>query len=303
MPNYYEILKIPQSANTTEVQTGCETAYIYWRNLVNHHDPQVVQKASQALLAIEQVRTTLLDPVKRANYDAMLSLGNIGGLADSSAQPSSMSAMTPPRARTSPTISSMAQPNVNNSDSWLCSKCHSVNAVGTRFCKKCGNQLGQDCPKCRTLLESSAHFCSVCGINISDYERELEIQTVEAERQRIIGERRIAENTVRLAIIIKASTDAMNFTKYGWIVSIVGSCIPYINILTGLAGLGLFALAITNALKALRQSQQYGDQEYRNKAKTALWLSGIPIGLAIIGIFLFILLGMASVFAGLLGSQ
>ena len=303
MSNYYELLKIPQSATSAEVTTAYETTYNYWRNLVNHHDPQMVQKANQTLLAIEKIRTTLLDPVKRANYDTLLLMGDIGGLADSSTQPSTMPTMTPPLARTSPMTSSMAQPNVTNSDSWPCSKCHSINAVGTRFCKKCGNQLGKDCPQCRTLLETSAQFCSVCGVNIRDFERELEISTAEAERLKIVEERRIAEQNARLAIIIKSSTDAMNFTKYGWIISIVGSCIPYINILTGLAGLGLFALAITNALKALRQSQQYGDQKYRSNAKTALWLSGIPVGLAVIAIVLSIVLGILSAFAGLFNSQ
>ena len=122
----------------------------------------------------------------------------------------------------------------------------------------------------------------------------MEIQAAEAERQRIMEERRIAEQNAQLGIIMKASNDAHNFMKWGWIISIVGACIPYVNFLTGFVGLGLFGLSITNALKALRQSQQYGDQAYRSKARTALWLSGIPIGLAVIGLGLSFLLFIGS---------
>ena len=143
----------------------------------------------------------------------------------------------------------------------------------------------------------TAQFCSDCGVNIREYEQEMEIQTAEAERQRIIEERRIAEHNAQLAVIIKASNDAMNFTKFGWIVSVVGGCIPVVNVLAGLVGFGLFVLAITTGLKALRQSQQYGDQVYRSKARTALWLSGIPIGLTVMGICLYVLLFVASAFA------
>jgi hypothetical protein len=131
-------------------------------------------------------------------------------------------------------------------------------------------------------LETGAQFCSECGINVREYERELEIQTAEAERQRIIQERQIAEQNARLGIVMKASNDAMNFTKWGWIIGIVGSCIPYLNFIIGFVSLGLFTLGVVNAQKALRQSQQYGDQPYRSKARTAFILSVIPIGLTIV---------------------
>ncbi len=297
MSNYYETLNISQSATSSEIQTAYEFAYNYWRNLVNHHDPQMVQKANQALMEIEQIRAILSDPVKRANYDASLSVGNIGGLVDTSAHSVSVSTANPPAVRTSNIPAHISNPNIVNSDSWPCAKCSSVNAVGTRYCKKCGNQLGKNCPKCNTLLEATAQFCSVCGVNILDFGRELEIKAAETERLRIIEERRIAEQQSRLAIIIKSSNNAMNLTKYGWLVSILGSCIPYVNIIAGLVGLLLFVLAIPNALKALRQSQQYGDQEYRTKAKSALVLSGIPIGLTIIGVILIIFLSIVGAFS------
>jgi hypothetical protein len=223
----------------------------------------------------------------------------MGGLVDVTAQPSPMPVMTPPMVGRPPISPSMAQAGMVN-DIWSCPKCASANPVGTKFCKKCGNQLGRNCPQCSTLLESTAQFCSECGVNIREYEQQKEIELAEAERRRIMEEHRLAEEKARLGIIIKASTDAHNYMKWGWIVSVVGSCIPYVNILTGLAGLGLFALSIVNALKALRQSQQYGDQDYRSKAKTALWLSGLPIAFVafvmVISVFLMITGSLANLF-------
>lgn len=269
MSNYYETLKISQSATSVEIQTAYETAYNYWRNLVNHHDPQMAQKANQALMAIEQIRTTLLDPVKRANYDASLSIGDIGGLADAAAQPSASPIMTPPMARSSINPASMVQSNIAHSDSWSCAKCYSVNAVGTRFCKKCGNQLGKDCPKCNTLLEASAQFCSVCGTNIRDFERETEIKTAEAEALRIAEQRRQVQMESMLAPVKKHADLASTMMGIGCLASLC----------YGVVGIPFWTISLINAQKALSISQMYGDEKYRQKAKTARLVSGISLGL------------------------
>lgn len=178
MSNYYETLKISQSATSVEIQTAYETAYNYWRNLVNHHDPQMAQKANQALMAIEQIRTTLSDPVKRANYDASLSIGSIGGLADASAQPAATPMMTPPMARSSAVSASMAKSNIVNSTSWSCAKCYSVNAVGTRFCKKCGNQLGKTVLNAIHCLKPRPNFVQFAEqtFEILNVKRKLKLQ-------------------------------------------------------------------------------------------------------------------------------
>jgi hypothetical protein len=269
MSNYYETLKISQSATSVEIQTAYETAYNYWRNLVNHHDPQMVQKANQELLAIEQMRTTLLDPVKRANYDASLSIGSIGGLADASARPSASPMIVPPMARSLAIPASMAQPSIINSDSWSCSKCYSVNTVGTRFCKKCGNQLGKDCPKCHTLLEASAQFCSVCGVSIRDFERETEIKTAEAEALRIAEQRRLMQVEAMLAPVKKHADLASTMMGIGCLASLC----------YGVVGIPFWTISLINAQKALSISQMYGDEKYRQKAKTARLVSGISLGL------------------------
>lgn len=294
MSNYYEFLKVPTTATISDIQIAIDGLYNQSRRLVTHHDPNVVQNANQSLLMIEQARATLLDPMKRADYDAMLSLSTMGGLVDASAQPSPMPVMTPPMVGRPPVQQpSMPAAGVAN-EIWACPKCSSANPVGTKFCKKCGNQLGRNCPQCNTLLETTAQFCSDCGVNIREYEQQKEIELAEAERRKIAEQHRIAEEQARLGIIMKASADAHNLMKWGWIISLVGACIPYVNFLTGFIGLGLFALSITNALKALRQSQQYGDQAYRSKARTALWLSGIPIALAAFGVVLVIFGGLVS---------
>lgn len=269
MSNYYETLKISQSATSVEIQTAYETAYNYWRNLVNHHDPKMVQQANQALSVIEQIRTTLSDPVKRANYDASLSIGSIGGLADATAQPAATPMMTPPMARSSVIPGSRAQSNIVNSDSWSCTKCYSVNVLGTRFCKKCGNQLGKDCPKCHTLLEASAQFCSVCGVGIRDFERETEIKTAEADALRIVEQRRQAQMEAILAPVKKHADTASTMMGVGCLVTLC----------SGIFGIPFWIVSLISAQKALAFSQIYGDEEYRKKAKTARLVSGISLGL------------------------
>lgn len=298
MSNYYEFLKVPSAASIADIQIAIDAMYNQSRRLVTHHDPNIVQNANQNLLMIEQARATLLNPVKRADYDAMLSLSSMGGLVDTSAQSSPTPTMTPPMVRRPLVSPSMAQVDMGN-DIWLCPKCSSANLIGTRFCKKCGNQLGRNCPRCNTLLESTAQFCSDCGVNVREYEQQKEIELAEAERQRIMEERRLAESNAQLGTIMNASTNAHNFMAWGWGISLIGSCIPYLNVLIWLAGLGLFSLSIINALKALRQSQQYGDQEFRSKAKTALWLSGIPIALSISALLFFIFIFFASILSNL----
>jgi hypothetical protein len=278
MSNYYEFLKVQPTASQADIQTALDQMYNQSRRLVTHHDPQVVQVANQDLLKIEQARSTLLDPSKRADYDAMLSLSTIGGLADLTAQPAPMQTAAPPMIRSATVPPVTPQISVPVNDAWACPKCKTVNQIGTKFCKKCGTQLGRNCPKCSALVETNAEFCSDCGVNIRQYEKELELAQAEAERQRIAEERRIAEWNASMGVIIKASTDATKYMKWGWIVTVIGLCIPFVGIIS----LGLFALSITNAQKVLRQSQQPGDTEYRSKAKTALTLSVIPLGLAVL---------------------
>ena len=56
MSNYYEILNVPTTASTAEIQTAYEQQYDQWRRLVTHQDPNVVNQANQALKALETIR-------------------------------------------------------------------------------------------------------------------------------------------------------------------------------------------------------------------------------------------------------
>ena len=289
MSNFYEFLQIHTNATDVEIENAIDELYNMSRRKVTHHDPRIVQDANQALITIEQARFTLLDPVKRANYDASLALGNVGGLADETAKPTSASVM-PPHIGGPATYTSKSHQQLNtNTDIWLCSKCQLANAVGTRFCKKCGNQLGKDCPKCRTLLEAGAQFCSSCGVNIGEYEHELEIQIAETEAQQIAERKRLAQLEATLGPIRKNAETASTMMKTG--------CV--IGFFLSIVGIPFWIISVINAQKVLSAGQVYGDSEYREKAKKARLFSVIPLiffGIMfLLYIGLFVLTGFASI--------
>jgi hypothetical protein len=195
MSNYYETLKISQSATSVEIQTAYDAAYNQWRNLVNHHDPQIVQKANQALQALEKIRFVLMNPSARTQYDAKLNIGTTSGLSD----PSVRNALPMPVTASVVRKDQPAQPSIINTQAWVCPnpKCNTPNRIGTKFCVKCGTQIGRICLKCGSLIEAAVEFCAECGINIKQYDRELKKQekvelerkTEEAERERVFGEK------------------------------------------------------------------------------------------------------------------
>lgn len=166
MPNYYEILQIRPDAPAPEIEVACEAQYNRWRRLVTHHDPAVVNQAGQALRFLEAARATLLDPAKRAAYDAGLGRpGTLGGLADPQARP--RIGVPPPPKSPSPTPESAA--NVPP-DAWVCPECHALNTRKMPYCPQCGAQMARACPKCGELMEKAAQFCSHCGVDVLDEE-------------------------------------------------------------------------------------------------------------------------------------
>lgn len=44
-----------------------------------------------------------------------------------------------------------------------CTRCHSSNLPGARFCSHCGGDLTRRCRKCQTAVGSDARFCHQCG--------------------------------------------------------------------------------------------------------------------------------------------
>jgi hypothetical protein len=149
--------------------------------------------------------------------------------------------------------------------------------------------LGKPCPKCSVLLEANAQFCSECGVSVREYERELEVQTAEAERHRIAEQKRLAQIQGVLGPVIQQADKASSMMKTG---CVVGFFLSFI-------GMPFWIISVVNARKVLSAAQVPGDEEYRQKAKTALTVSGIALGIyvAIIGIFL--LLGLVSLISGI----
>jgi len=188
---YYEILGVSTTATTAEIEAACEARYNHWRRLVTHHDPEVANKANQALRWLEKIRATLGDPARRAAYDVSIELPNeIGGLADPQAGPTTRTA-TPPRPK--PRESGNASPRAATPrvDAWVCSECQTANAAGTRFCEKCGHQMGQDCPSCGHRIKSRTSFCPECGIDIEAVHRQRRQERLQ-ELQTQIQEQQVA---------------------------------------------------------------------------------------------------------------
>ncbi len=160
MPTYYEILKLAPTATAVEIAAALDAQYNQWRRLVTHHAPTIVEEANRALRTLEQVRATLTDPGKRAVYDSTL---NVGGLADPEALLRAAAPLPPPQT------SQQTPVTHQRADAWVCPNCQTSNPLKTKFCSKCGQQLGRDCPSCGKLTKASGPFCMECGVNFDEY--------------------------------------------------------------------------------------------------------------------------------------
>jgi len=169
MATYYELLKIQPTASPAEINTAIEDQYNQWRRLVTHHDPNVVTQANQTLQLLETIRSTLMDTSKRSVYDAAIGINGqqIGGLGDPDALLRLGGAVaTPPQPATRANASPARVVEATNV--WVCSKCNTVNPLKTKFCSKCGLQLGVDCPNCGKLTKATDKFCAECGKNLEE---------------------------------------------------------------------------------------------------------------------------------------
>ena len=167
MSTYYELLKLDNTASQEEIEAKLDDQYTKWRSLVTHHDPNVVSQANQALQILEEMRVVLLDPGKRANYDATIASQQVGvaGLADPemiiAGIPMPSGGMVPPTRRET----RQAVEPVDRTDAWICPNCNKANVIGTQFCAKCGTRIALDCPNCGSMAELSNKFCSYCGVD------------------------------------------------------------------------------------------------------------------------------------------
>ncbi len=172
MLTYYEVLQTSPDATPADIEQAYEKQYNHWRRLVTHHDPEMVNRANQALQLLQKIHATLTDPRQRATYNA--SLGATGGLADPNAATASsgLSQVTPPTTRspslpTAPVI--VVPPPLkpeDRVDAWICPKCKQPNGLESLYCKDCGQTIGVYCPNCHRLIEAIAKFCPACGINV-----------------------------------------------------------------------------------------------------------------------------------------
>lgn len=212
MPNYYEILQIRPDASAPEVETACEAQYNYWRRLVTHHDPETADKATRALRVLEQIRATLIDPQKRAMYNARVGLSQgMGGLADPAAVIAGSRTMPAPPPALSP-ASAMPAPSPGN---WVCSKCHTPNVIGTQYCAKCGALIAQPCPKCETVMPIIAQFCTHCGVDMGVMRDQVRSQQHHQQINQIQEEINRCQEEIALLESIRNTVLVFNFTEKG----------------------------------------------------------------------------------------
>ncbi|MBP7212639.1 MAG: zinc ribbon domain-containing protein [Anaerolineaceae bacterium] len=278
MINYYDLLQLPQSASTQEIEIKLDEQYQKWRGLVTHHKPEIVDEANNALRTIENARTTLLNAENRSEYDKQLTaaIGNQAGLSDPDAfftSPGSnfggnFSAI-PPQSP-SPIL-----PQAERTDAWICPNpaCKKANSVGTTFCSNCGETLGKACPNCGELVEASNKFCSKCGVDkLATFE-----EIKQSKLRDLQKEKRILHEKLDLA-----STDKSEFLKQyptslpkyepgcSWItlplilMLITGGYLAY---LSGIRDLPAFIVLLPTAVFLVTQSLQGFIQKHRWKLK------------------------------------
>lgn len=240
MANYYELLKIQPTASPSEIESAIDAQYNQWRRLVTHHDPNVVNQAHQALASLQQIRTILTDPGKRAGYDAAIGLSgqSLGGLADPEALLSQNSAapapsMTPLGSSSQTPVDITSASKDLPLDAWECPKCKSPNPIGTRHCKKCGARVGINCPRCNLLIDINAKHCSECGVDIqSEFQQK---KVAEEERARLealrhaeeIKKQQAAKHALEMQISAQQAQEKKSRrTKALWsVLGVIGICI------------------------------------------------------------------------------
>jgi len=183
MPNYYEVLKLEATASIEEIQTAIDERYNQFLHMVNHQNPEVVEQANRSLRQLEQIRSTLTDPGKRADYDQSLNF-DFGGLADPSAilQAAGVASLpmtpAPPRSRDQ----TASEPTT----AWKCEQCGKLNRVGSKICAECGAVLARDCPNgCGNVVPLREKFCSNCGKSVSEALANLQLEWEQAQSKTV----------------------------------------------------------------------------------------------------------------------
>jgi hypothetical protein len=278
--NLYQFIGVPVSATPQEIDAAVFAKYNEVRRLVTHHDPTIVNQANSDLQAIEQARATLLDTNLRSAYDASLGLdGATGGLAD----PQAILQKFNPVIAAAPPSTRLADPNpqkapaINHTDVWVCPGCQTANQKNTKFCKKCGRELGVLCPKCNTLNEMDTIFCQDCGVNIRQAREQKEQQRIEREAR----QQQMNVLNIQLAPMKKHADRAARFASPWWLI-----------LDWGLFGI-IWVYAYIQAGKALSFPMMTGDEVLRKKAqqarKTSKTMLMLSVGLVVVYLVVLIL--------------
>lgn len=176
MPSYYEVLKLEINASPEAINAAIDERYNEYRRLVNHHDPEIVEQANRALRQLEEIRSTLTNPEKRAVYDQSLSFG---GLADPAALLQAASAgtamITPPSVRLEEQAKAEESP-------WRCINCGKLNREGSKVCANCQKVLARSCPSCGNVVPLADKYCSNCSANVEEEIAKLKIEFEHAQK-------------------------------------------------------------------------------------------------------------------------
>jgi hypothetical protein len=226
-----------------------DAQYNHWRRLVTHHDPEMANRANQALRWLEQIRVTLLDPEKRAAYDAEVGLDkNVSGLAD----PRAMVPTVVPPAPVAQAVKTAPLPSIAQSANvWICPKCQTRHTAGALFCKKCGYRLGMACPQCNTVVSSDSRFCPTCGVNIPEAIQQKEFEKAERQRKQREAERRLTQQQAAEEAQKKALKHAtIRMTVIGGVLGIIAGPIAWAIIWPDMmeAGICVVGQAIMGAI-------------------------------------------------------
>jgi ribosomal protein L40E len=285
MPTYYHLLDLETDAKTTEIEDAIDEQYHKWRRLVTHHDPDVVTQANQALQRLEKIRATLTDSQSRAIYDEGVGLnGDVGGLGDPDALVANAAPHSPPASPRAKVRDK--EPRV---DVWTCSKCHTSNPVGTRYCVSCGYEVGVECPKCSHINPATATYCSQCGVNIQEeiqnQQRQRDLEKIQQIEARIRAKKSSIEGLERMSRRIihptwsKDSTTYQSFakqSKFAWFMYNVLAVLVWVgyvvlvialeNFLISSAAflIGLFVLVGSFHIVLVRPRIDRSIQEHRN---------------------------------------
>jgi hypothetical protein len=164
MANYYEDLGLNPQVSVEEIRSAIDGRYNQWRELTTHPDAEVRVEADRNQRLLEQMRTTLTDPTKRAIYDAGIGLSGTGGLAD----PEALLKRAPPPPK--PKVPPSRSPDATTL--WSCHRCGTENPEWTQYCLNCRAELVRRCPECghlRSLVKTGT--CGNCGFEYQAAER------------------------------------------------------------------------------------------------------------------------------------